>query len=127
MYTRIAQIKGSVQYDSFQFPLIVNGVSVPDMVLDTGAFELTFNAKVAKQLNLPVLQPVQIGGVGGQATAYTSSCRLNLGGHIYRNVPCVVDPSLSENGLFGLRFFIDQSLALTLNPGRSLLTVFRNP
>lgn len=119
----IATIQGTIQNDAFYFPLDVNGQTVPNMVLDTGAFELTFNGTVAQQLGLPLLQPIQIGGVGGSATAYQSVCNISLGGQQYTNVPCIIDPNFSLNGLFGLRFFVDNQLTLTLDTTTQELTI----
>ena len=119
----IATIQGTIQNDAFYFPLDVNGQMVPNMVLDTGAFELTFNGTVAQQLGLPLLRQIQIGGVGGNATAYESVCHISLGGQQYNNVPCIVDPNFSLNGLFGLRFFVDNKLSLTLDTVSQQLTI----
>ncbi|MCY0876139.1 MAG: retropepsin-like aspartic protease [Firmicutes bacterium] len=119
----IAVIDGSVQQDAFYFTLTVNGTDVPDMIMDTGAFELTFNAQVADALGLPNLGAEEIGGVGGSAQAYQSQCDLTIGGHSFTNVPCIVDPSFTSNGLFGLRFYIDNQLQLQLNPIAQTLTI----
>ncbi|MCY0901721.1 MAG: retroviral-like aspartic protease family protein [Firmicutes bacterium] len=119
----VATIQGAVQQDAFYFTVNVNGTSVPDMILDTGAFELTFNATVAQSLGLPNLGSEQIGGVGGTAEAYQSECSLVLGTQAFANVPCIVDPSFTDNGLFGLRFFVDNQLQLTLNPGTATLLI----
>lgn len=114
-YNELASIPGIIQNDAFYFTVNVNGVDVPDMVMDTGAFELTFNGNVANALGLPNLGPIQIGGVGGTSSAYQSACNLNIGGQTYSNIPCIVDPSFSLAGLFGLRFFVDNQLALALD------------
>lgn len=119
--TNIATIRGTINNDAFYFPLTINGKTVDNMILDTGAFELTFNGQVASQLRLPNLGPVQIGGVGGTAQAYHSLCNLQIGGETYYNVPCIVDPNFQSAGLFGLRFFVDNQLSLQLDPqSRSL-------
>jgi predicted aspartyl protease len=114
-YSELAVIPGTIQNDAFYFTLNVNGTAVPNMIMDTGAFELTFNANVANALGLPNLGAIQIGGVGGSASAYQSVCNLNIGGQTYSNVPCIVDPSFTDAGLFGLRFFVDNQLALLLD------------
>lgn len=114
-YSELAVIPGSIQNDAFYFTLNVNGTNVPNMILDTGAFELTFNERVAKELGLPHLGTIQIGGVGGRAAAYRSRCILQLGGRTYPNVPCIVDPSFQDAGLFGLRFFVDNQLSPLLD------------
>ncbi|EPZ47396.1 retropepsin-like aspartic protease [Alicyclobacillus acidoterrestris] len=115
-YSVLARIPGTVENDAFYFTLNVNGVDVPQMILDTGAFELTFNATVADSLGLKNLGPIQIGGVGGTVQAYQSVCTLNFGGRTYQDVPCIVDPDFSGSGLFGLRFFVDSQYALALDP-----------
>lgn len=122
-YNEIAAIPGTIQNDAFYFTLNVNGTDVPDMIMDTGAFELTFNQNVANALNLPNLGSIQIGGVGGQANAYQSVCTLNLGGQTYADVPCIVDPSFTDSGLFGLRFFVDNQLALALDTASQQLLI----
>lgn len=114
-YTELAAIPGSIQNDAFYFNLDVNGQTVSNMILDTGAFELTFSAQVAQSLGLPNLGAIQIGGVGGTASAYRSECNLVIGGQAFSNVPCIVDPSFSDPGLFGLRFFVDNQLSLALD------------
>ena len=122
-YTELASVSGSIQNDAFYFTLNVNGTDVPGMIMDTGAFELTFNGNVANQLGLPNLGTIQIGGVGGSASAYQSVCNLNIGGQTYSNVPCIVDPSFSGAGLFGLRFFVDNQLALALDTVNQVLLI----
>ncbi|MDQ0191174.1 retroviral-like aspartic protease family protein [Alicyclobacillus cycloheptanicus] len=122
-YANLAVIHGQVQNDAFYFTLTVNGTQVPGMVMDTGAFELTFNGEVARQLGLPNLGSIQIGGVGGTANAYQSECTLYLGGKTFHNVPCIVDPDFSDAGLFGLRFFVDNHLAMTLDPVHQELVI----
>ncbi|QSO46343.1 retropepsin-like aspartic protease [Alicyclobacillus mengziensis] len=122
-YRELAVIPGSIQNDAFYFTLSVNGTDVPNMIMDTGAFELTFNASVANALGLPNLGAIQIGGVGGSASAYQSVCNLNIGGQTYSNVPCIVDPSFTDAGLFGLRFFVDNQLALLLDPVNQQLLI----
>lgn len=114
-YNELAVLSGTIQNDAFYFTVNVNGTDVADMIMDTGAFELTFNAQVANELGLPNLGALQIGGVGGSASAYQSVCNLNIGGQIYSDVPCIVDPSFSSPGLFGLKFFVDNQLALALD------------
>lgn len=60
MGKRVALYHGTVSNDAFYFAPIVNGVRVQGIVLDTGAFELTFNDKVAKRLKLPNLGSIRI-------------------------------------------------------------------
>jgi gag-polyprotein putative aspartyl protease len=91
--------------------------------MDTGAFELTFNGPVARRLGLPNLGNIQIGGVGGNVSTYKSICQLNIGRRMYTNVPCIVDPGFSDAGLIGLRFFVDNDLALTLDTVNQQLLV----
>lgn len=122
-YTELTCISGTILNDAFYFTLNVNGTDVPGMIMDTGAFELTFNSQVANALGLPNLGSIQIGGVGGAASAYQSVCDLNIDGQTYSNVPCIVDPSFSSAGLFGLRFFIDNQLALALDTVNQVLLI----
>lgn len=119
----IAVYRGLVKNDAFQFAPIINGTRIHGMILDTGAFELTFNQKTAARLSLPNLGSIQIGGVGGTAQAYQSVCTVTINGRAFANTPCIVDPGLAEPGLFGLRFFVDNNLKLTLNPSAQTLTV----
>ncbi|MFX4302764.1 retroviral-like aspartic protease family protein [Alicyclobacillus tolerans] len=122
-YIEIAVLPGSIQNDAFYFTLNVNGIDVPHMIMDTGAFELTFNQQIANQLGLPNLGSLQIGGIGGNASAYQSECNLNIGGQSFSNVPCIVDPTFTDSGLFGLRFFVDNQLALALDTVNQLLLI----
>lgn len=119
----VTTIQGSVVNDAFYFTLGVNGNDVPNMIMDTGAFELTFNGQLADALGLPNLGAIQIGGVGGTVQAYQSVCDLQIGDQLYQSVPCIVDPNFSDSGLFGLRFFIDNQLALQLDPNNQTLTI----
>lgn len=114
-FTELAIIPGAIQNDAFLFTLTVNGAEVPNLILDTGAFELTFNGDVANALGLPNLGDIQIGGVGGTAAAYQSVCDITIGDQTFSNVPCIVDPNFTDAGLFGLRFFIDNQLSLALD------------
>lgn len=123
---RIARIRGDVTADAFYFPLQVNRFIVPDMILDTGAYELTFSGQVAQALRLTRLGTQQIMGVGGATSAYRSQCDLYFDTRMYRNVPCVVDPDFpgAGAGLFGLRFFVDARLTIELNTVTETLSVF---
>ncbi|WP_206919252.1 retropepsin-like aspartic protease [Alicyclobacillus suci] len=123
MNNLIALYHGSIRDNTFYFDPIINGQRVQNIVLDTGAFELALNPQVARQLRLPNLGPIQISGVGGAVSAYVSRCDIRMWKHLYRNVPCLVDPTLTEQGLFGLRFFIDNHLRLTLNPTKGTLAI----
>lgn len=119
----IATIQGQVQNDAFLFPLTVNGTRVGPLILDTGAFELTFTEADARRLQLPVQHTIYVGGVGGRAIAHQSECQVRLGRRVFQKVPCLIDPSLQGHSLFGLRFFIDNKFALSLNPGNGILRV----
>ncbi|GMA63521.1 retroviral-like aspartic protease family protein [Alicyclobacillus fastidiosus] len=119
----IALYHGSIRVDAFYFAPIINGRRVRNVILDTGAFEPTLNAKVASILKLPNLGPIEISAVGGTVQAYRSRCSIRMWKHIYRDVPCIVHPALQEQALFGLRFFIDHDLNLTLNPKAATLAV----
>ncbi len=122
----MAIYRGTIQNDTFYFAPLINGTRVHRMILDTGAFELTFTQKVANQLGLPNLGPIQVGGVGGTAQAYRSECEIEINGNRFPNTPCIVDPSFTEgSGLFGLRFFLDNKIMLQLDPVKQTLTVSR--
>lgn len=121
----IAIYKGTIKNDAFYFAPIINGERVFGMILDTGAFELTFSKRVADRLNLPNLGSIEIGGIGGTASAYLSQCTITIRDRVYSNVPCVVDPELTDlAGLFGLRFFVDNQITLELNPVRQTLVLY---
>lgn len=124
-YKQLAALPGAIRNDAFYFSLRVNGSSIPNIILDTGAFELTFNENVAKKLGLPNLGAIRIGGVGGTTTAYQSRCTLTIGGRKYFNVPCIVDPTFSSPGLFGLRFFVDNGLSPLLDVRRQKLFILK--
>lgn len=119
----IAIIQGTVVNNAFYFSLSVNGGTADNMLLDTGAFELTFNGDVANALGLPNLGSIQIGVVVGTAQAYQSICNLQIGDQTYTDVPCIVDLNFQGAGLFGLRLFVDNQLALQLDPNSQTLTI----
>lgn len=119
----LAIFKGKVQNNAFYFTVTVNGSKIPNMMFDTGAFELTFNAKVAAKLGLPKLGVIKISGVAGSIRAYLSRCNLTIGKVVYRNVPCIIIPQFRSSGLFGLRFFVDQRLKLEFNPHAQTLLI----
>jgi predicted aspartyl protease len=110
------KLTGNIRNHAFFFTLNVNETKVPNIMLDTGAVELTFNGRVAKALRLPNLGSVRVSGIGGTTRAYRSRCNLKIGRNVYRHVPCIVVPEFTSSGLFGLRFFIDNQLKLELNP-----------
>ena len=119
-------IQGTIAQDAFHFSLALSyqGSTVNSpFILDTGAFELTVSQQTATSLGLPNMGSLMISGVTGSATAYQSEVDLQIGGQAYTHVSCVVDPSLSGTQLFGLRFFIDRQLQLTLDPVAQTLTV----
>lgn len=120
---KLVTIRGTITRDAFYFPLLVNEFEVQDMILDTGAFELTFTSQIATGMGLPNLGNLQIAGVGGQTNAYQSRCTLTFGSRTFQNVPCIVDPTLQAAGLFGLKFFIDNGLKLELDPAAGLLSI----
>ncbi|MHB1681453.1 MAG: retroviral-like aspartic protease family protein [Bacilli bacterium] len=119
-------IQGTIAQDAFQFNLTLGyqgSTMASSFILDTGAFELTLSEYTAAALNLPNLGTLTIQGVTGAATAYQSEVDLQIGGQTYDHVACIVDPSLANTQLFGLRFFIDKQLQLTLNPAAQTLTI----
>ncbi|MCF8565871.1 retroviral-like aspartic protease family protein [Alicyclobacillus tolerans] len=119
----MATVRGRLQDDKFYVPLVVNGVQVPGMVFDTGAFGFIFSGRVAKLLNLPRLGRVNLRGIGGTTAAYRSKCTIQIGHRTYSNVQCIVVPRLSYDGLFGLRFFITHRLKVELDPVSQTLTI----
>ncbi|MCY0874892.1 MAG: retropepsin-like aspartic protease [Firmicutes bacterium] len=123
--TSLITISGQIQADSFQFSLPVgrfgNVTPVP-FILDTGAYEMTFNSATASSLNLPNLGAVTISGVSGGAKAYRSSLSVQIGDRLFRNVKCIVDPSLPTDNLFGLRFLAFHKLSILLNTRDQTIT-----
>jgi len=123
----LAMFKGKVVNNKFFFPLSVNRTIVRDVVLDTGAAELAFSKRVAELLRLPRLGTVEVRGVSGTTSAYRSKCNLRVGNRTFINVPCIVIPQLPYSALFGLRFFIDNQLKLSLNPISQTMTILAIP
>ncbi|MCY0886368.1 MAG: aspartyl protease family protein [Firmicutes bacterium] len=122
----LAVLHGTVAGDAFHFGLTLTGPagSQPvEFVLDTGAFVMLLRAWVASALGLPDLGNLNISGIGGSSPAYTSQVGFTLGAHAFNEVHCVVDPTFPGPALFGLRFFIDHGLSLSLDPGAGELTI----
>lgn len=119
----LALIGGVIAGDAFhmQIPLGADKTLV-EMVLDTGAFEMLLTAAVADALGLPNEGSLDVSGVTGSSTAYQSHVAVTLGESTYV-IHCVVDPEFTGTPLFGLRFFIDRSLSLTLNTATQTLTI----
>ena len=119
-------IHGIIAQDALHFDLALgyqgSTMSSP-FILDTGAFELTLSDATASALGLPNLGTLTIQGVTGSASAYQSEVDVQIGGQTYAHVACIVDPSLGNTQLFGLRFFIDKQLQLALNPAAQTLTI----
>lgn len=126
-------VQGTVANDAFTF---VAQVGLPDdqnpadsvtFQLDTGAFEMLLTSAIADALKLPHDGPLDISGVTGDSPAYRSHVSIAVMGtngepQGWLSVPCVVDPSFTGTPLFGLRFFIDQQVQLTLNPVDARMT-----
>lgn len=121
----LVTIPGAIKADAFHFLLPMGRFgrfeSVP-LVLDTGAFELTFNKHAAARLGLPNLGSTRIQGVSGPARAYRSRVGIRLGSREFRGVRCLVDPGLQGDSLFGLRFVAFHKLGLLLDTRRQTLT-----
>lgn len=127
-------IHGTVRYNSFEFPAVIGKpgadlgpIQPTTFVMDTGAFEMALDTTVAQALGLPNLGAAEVGGVGGQATAYNTRVDLQLGWPtieptVYRDISAVAIEGFGQN-LFGLRFFINHGLCLTLDPAKSTLTI----
>lgn len=130
----VATIHGTVRYNSFEFPAVIGKpgadlgpIEPTTFVMDTGAFEMALDTTVAQALGLPNLGAAEVGGVGGQATAYNTRVDLQLGWPtieptVYRDISAVAIEGFGQN-LFGLRFFINHGLCLTLDPAKSTLTI----
>lgn len=129
--TPIVTISGETKDDAFFFTAKIgaNKDSLQDQTfhLDTGAFELLLTKAIADALKLPNEGALNIAGVTGNSPAYKSHLTIQLVGEHgtveYVDVPCVVDPAFQGVPLFGLRFFIDQKIALTLNVIQNTLTL----
>ena len=94
------------------------------MHLDTGAFEMLVTKDAADQLQLPNDGELSVSGVTGSSKSYKSHVTIAFdSSHTYQSVPCVVDPSYTGTPLFGFRFFIDQALALTVDPVKQTLAL----
>lgn len=121
----LVTIPGVIEADAFHFSLPIGRFGqfqpVP-FVLDTGAFELTFNESTAVLLGLPNLGSTQIQGVSGAATVYRSQVGIQLGNREFRGTRCLVDPSLQGDSLFGLRFVAFYKLGLLLDTRALTLT-----
>lgn len=132
--TPLVVIHGTVRDFSFEFPAVIGKpgadlgpIQPTTFVMDTGAFEMALDTTVAQALGLPNLGAAEVGGVGGQATAYNTRVDLQLGWPtieptVYRDISAVAIEGFGQN-LFGLRFFINHGLCLTLDPAKSTLTI----
>ena len=119
----LAVISGAITDDAFHMTIELGPDQTPvEMVLDTGAFEMLLTADVASQLALPNDGPLDIAGVTGNSPAYQSHVIVTLNGQAY-TIHCVVDPEFTGTPLFGLRFFIDHGLTLTLDTVAHTLTI----
>ena len=119
-------VHGHIVSDAFVFSLPLVGPlgrEAPFFILDTGAFEMLLPPDLASRLGLPNLGPLPIGGIGGSVKAYQSQVDILLSPRRFPAVACVVDPAYRGPALFGLRFFIDNHLALTLNPREQVLAI----
>ena len=68
-------------------------------------------------MHLPNLGNMESVGIDGKAVnSYKSELDVWIGDELYQKQPCVVDPTFSgADGLFGLRFYIDNDVELDLN------------
>lgn len=124
--TVIAVIKGRVVNDSFCFSLDApNENGIGNLILDTGAFELTIAKGIADAMTPPLtnLGNIVIGGIGGSETAYRSQYSFILGETTYTDVPCIVDPNFTAaDSLFGFSFLEQNNLSISLDiPNATLL------
>lgn len=128
----IVTVQGTVANDAFTFGAKIGASSdkLQDQTfqLDTGAFEILLTKAIGDALNLPNDGTLNISGVTGSSPAYKSHLTVRLIGASssqaeWTKVPCVVDPSFTGTPLFGLRFFIGEKIALTLNPVTAELTL----
>ncbi|WP_367305643.1 retropepsin-like aspartic protease [Alicyclobacillus acidocaldarius] len=93
--------------------------------LDTGAYETLLGASLAAQLHLPNLGSIEVGGIGGTDEAYMSKVTLNIGGHVFPDIPCIVDPSWTGIPLLGYGFFQQNGYDLLISQTQSTLYIMK--
>ena len=93
--------------------------------LDTGAYETLLGASLASQLHLPNLGSIEVGGIGGTDEAYMSKVTLNIGGHVFPDIPCIVDPSWTGIPLLGYGFFQQNGYDLLISQTQSALYIMK--
>ncbi|MCF8565063.1 retroviral-like aspartic protease family protein [Alicyclobacillus tolerans] len=93
--------------------------------LDTGAYEPLIPKRMAKLLQLPQFSPLVVQGVGGQDSAYYSQITVNIGGHEFKNVPCIVDDSYTGTPLFGYGFFADNGYDLLVSQKNQIISILK--
>jgi hypothetical protein len=123
-YRELTVLQGTMDKQVFHFTMKVNGRDV-HFVLDTKAYELTFNADVAQALDLPNLGSVQ-SLEGLSADAYRSECTVSIGHRTFSKAPCVVEPTSQSPARLGLNLFVDNHLALLLDT-TSMELLFLSP
>ncbi|MDI9260837.1 retroviral-like aspartic protease family protein [Alicyclobacillus sendaiensis] len=93
--------------------------------LDTGAYQTLLGANLAAQLHLPNLGSIEVGGIGGTDEAYMSKMTLSIGGHVFPDVPCIVDPSWTGTPLLGYGFFQQNGYDLLISQTQSALYIMK--
>jgi peptidoglycan hydrolase-like protein with peptidoglycan-binding domain len=122
---------GDVLQDAFFFQPTTRGGTFGHFQWDTGAWELVLALRIANDLNLPNLGPaVQTYGAGTHKAHY-SEIDIVIGDTVFPKQPCVVDEEWPEesvefpsDGLFGLRFFLDNKLSFHFDPTTATLSIF---
>lgn len=93
--------------------------------MDTGAYETLLGGSLAAQLHLPNLGTIEVGGIGGTDEAYMSKVTLNIGGHVFPDIPCIVDPSWTGVPLLGYGFFQQNGYDLLISQTQSTLYIMK--
>lgn len=122
---------GDVLQDAFFFQPTTHGGTFGHFQWDTGAWEFVLALRIANDLNLPNLGPaVQTYGAGTHKAHY-SEIDIVIGDTVFAKQPCVVDEEWPEesvefpsDGLFGLRFFLDNKLPFHFDPATATLSIF---
>ncbi|SIT09880.1 retropepsin-like aspartic protease [Alicyclobacillus vulcanalis] len=102
-----------------------SGNHIATFQLDTGAFETLIGQQLASQLNLPNLGTIEVGGIGGTDEAYLSKITLQIGNHVFPDVPCIVDPSWTGIPLLGYEFFQQNGYDLLVSQSQGMMYILK--
>ncbi len=100
--------------------------------LDTGDFEATLPASLAKAAGVQSTETIGISGATGSGQVGEGVCNLVLYDDaaqpavILRNVACTIDPAL-DVVLFGARLPITRGIGIVEDPGYGLITLYSAP